>query len=130
MTFRCLLGALATAGVADAPCLSPRYPGNVPAFIAAVRKGIIVSKFALALALALMTAGTAQAKLIELVPETGGTAPPVAHVARPDHAARPQLAALPLTVSELPEPEVFAMMLVGLILLGYRARRDSSEKFK
>jgi hypothetical protein len=25
---------------------------------------------------------------------------------------------------------VFAMMLVGLVLLGYRARRDSSEKFK
>ncbi|WP_305823469.1 MULTISPECIES: PEP-CTERM sorting domain-containing protein [Massilia] len=34
-------------------------------------------------------------------------------------------------MSELPEPEVFAMMLVGLVLLGYRARRrDSSEKFK
>jgi hypothetical protein len=32
--------------------------------------------------------------------------------------------------SELPEPEVFAMMLVGLVLLGYRARKDSSEKFK
>lgn len=101
-----------------------------PAFIAAVRKGIIVSKFALALALALMTAGAAQAKLIELVPETGGTAPPTAHAARLDQSARPPLAALPVTVSELPEPEVFAMMLVGLVLLGYRARRDSSEKFK
>jgi hypothetical protein len=34
-------------------------------------------------------------------------------------------------MSELPEPEVFAMMLVGLVLIGYRARRDSSsEKFK
>jgi hypothetical protein len=33
-------------------------------------------------------------------------------------------------ISELPEPEVFGMMLVGLILLGYWARRDSSEKFK
>ena len=32
--------------------------------------------------------------------------------------------------SELPEPEVFAMMLVGLVLIGYRASRDSSEKFK
>ena len=32
--------------------------------------------------------------------------------------------------SELPEPEVFAMMLLGLVLIGYRARRDSSEKFK
>jgi hypothetical protein len=34
------------------------------------------------------------------------------------------------SMSELPEPEVFAMMLVGLILIGYRASRDSSEKFK
>lgn len=33
-------------------------------------------------------------------------------------------------LSELPEPEVFAMMLVGLVLIGYRASRDSSEKFK
>jgi hypothetical protein len=36
----------------------------------------------------------------------------------------------PASMSELPEPEVFAMMLVGLILIGYRARRDSDEKFK
>lgn len=33
-------------------------------------------------------------------------------------------------MSELPEPEVFAMMLVGLILIGYRAGRDKSDKFK
>ena len=32
--------------------------------------------------------------------------------------------------SELAEPEVLAMMLLGLCLIGYRARRDSSEKFK
>ena len=40
------------------------------------------------------------------------------------------MAALPVRMSELPEPEVFAMMVVGLVLLGYRARRDSSDKFK
>jgi hypothetical protein len=34
------------------------------------------------------------------------------------------------SMSELPEPEVFAMMLVGLLLIGYRATRYSSEKFK
>jgi hypothetical protein len=34
------------------------------------------------------------------------------------------------SMSELPEPEVFAMMLVGLVLIGYRASRDGSEKFK
>lgn len=33
-------------------------------------------------------------------------------------------------MSELPEPEVFAMMLLGLILIGVKAGRDSSEKFK
>lgn len=33
-------------------------------------------------------------------------------------------------LSELPEPEVFAMMLLGLVLLGYRASRDNNEKFK
>jgi hypothetical protein len=42
----------------------------------------------------------------------------------------PAAFALPSGISELPEPEVFAMMQVGLILLGYRARRDGSEKFK
>jgi hypothetical protein len=36
----------------------------------------------------------------------------------------------PAMMSELAEPEVFAMMLVGLILIGYKVRRDSSEKFK
>jgi archaellum biogenesis protein FlaJ (TadC family) len=50
----------------------------------------------------------------------------------PDLAVTPGVQALlPSTImSELPEPEVFAMMLVGLVLIGYRARRDSSEKFK
>lgn len=89
-----------------------------------------MNKFALALVLGLMAGGAAQAKLIELVPEApAGTAPPAprAHL---DPPVRPALAALPVTMSELPEPEVFAMMVVGLVLLGYRARRDSSEKFK
>lgn len=36
----------------------------------------------------------------------------------------------PASMSELPEPEVFAMMLVGLVLIGYRASRDSSDKFE
>jgi hypothetical protein len=36
----------------------------------------------------------------------------------------------PANMSELPEPEVFAMMLLGLVLIGYRASRDSDEKFK
>lgn len=49
----------------------------------------------------------------------------------PDLAAVPLKAAMPASqLSELPEPEVFAMMLLGLVLIGYRASRDSSEKFK
>lgn len=36
----------------------------------------------------------------------------------------------PLThLPELPEPEVFAMMLVGLVLIGYRVSRDGGDKF-
>jgi hypothetical protein len=31
--------------------------------------------------------------------------------------------------SDLAEPQVFAMMLLGLVLIGYKARRESSEKF-
>lgn len=90
-----------------------------------------MNKFALALALALVAGSAAQAKLIELVPETpGAAAPPATRAVDAAQPVRPQLAALPVTMSELPEPEVFAMMLVGLVLLGYRARRDSSEKFK
>ena len=42
-----------------------------------------------------------------------------------------QMAAMPAPqMSELPEPEVFAMMLLGLVLIGYRARRESGEKFQ
>jgi hypothetical protein len=37
----------------------------------------------------------------------------------------------PLTdLPQLPEPEVFAMMLVGLVLIGYRVSRDRGDKFR
>ena len=49
----------------------------------------------------------------------------------------PNLAPLPVYPSaehvllpQLPEPEVVAMMLLGLVLIGYRASRDSYEKFR
>jgi hypothetical protein len=52
-------------------------------------------------------------------------------------AGHPHLSPLPQavyldnkTLSRLPEPEVFAMMLLGLVLIGYRASRMSSEKFE
>ena len=89
-----------------------------------------MNKLALAAALALMIGSAAQAKLIELVPAAPGDAPAAqARVVDPGMAARQQVATPPASMSELPEPEGFAMMLVGLVLLGYRARRDSSEKF-
>lgn len=50
--------------------------------------------------------------------------------------SHPQMSAMEMAtmpaphMSELPEPEVFAMMLLGLVLIGYRARRESGEKFR
>jgi hypothetical protein len=44
--------------------------------------------------------------------------PPVQTRAAEPGAGLPAAFALPSGISELPEPEVFAMMLVGLILLG------------
>ena len=90
-----------------------------------------MNRIALAVALALVAGSAAQAKVIELIPEASANAAPAAvRMPGPGAATRAQPAALPASMSELPEPEVFAMMLVGLVLLGYRARRDSSEKFK
>jgi len=86
-----------------------------------------VNRFVLAAALAIGLSSIAQAQVIELVPEPGAQ-PAQSRAA--DHAFSRHTSALPTVMSELPEPEVFAMMLVGLILLGYRARRDSDEKFK
>lgn len=88
-----------------------------------------MKKYALAAALALTLGGAAQAAAIDLVVDThaaGAAAGP----GGPYATAHTGTAVLGVSMSELPEPEVFAMMLVGLVLIGYRARRDSSEKFK
>lgn len=88
-----------------------------------------MKKHALAAALALTLGGAAQAAAIDLVAETN-VAVAAASPAAP-YAAHTGTAVLGVSMSELPEPEVFAMMLVGLVLIGYRARRDSSsDKFK
>ena len=88
-----------------------------------------MNRFLLAVALGLVVGGAAQAAVIDLSP------PDAAARAQPrvaDLAARPHadIVTASVQMSELPEPEVFAMMLVGLVLLGYRARRDNTEKFK
>ena len=87
-----------------------------------------MNRFLFVLALGLAVGGAAQAAVIDL---SSAAHAPRAQVG--DLAPTPHLEVIAPTahMSELPEPEVFAMMLVGLVLLGYRARRrDSSEKFK
>jgi hypothetical protein len=74
-------------------------------------------------ALGLLFCGAAQATAVDL--ETTHAVRDLSPVPRTEVVATPSP-----SISELPEPEVFAMMLVGLILIGYRASRDSSEKFK
>jgi hypothetical protein len=87
-----------------------------------------VKRYVLAATLSLLFGSAAQATAIDL---------DTTHVIRPyriadvSTVARTEVVAPPSpSMSELPEPEVFAMMLVGLILIGYRASRDSNEKFK
>ncbi len=77
-----------------------------------------VQRYASALLFSLVSAGAAHAAAIDL--NNHRAAPAVAAEVSP---------ALP-SASELPEPEVLAMMVVGLILIGYKASRHSSEKFK
>jgi len=69
----------------------------------------------------------ALAAVVEIVSDRGtGSAGP--HSALP--APREGVAILQPVSSDLAEPAVFAMMLLGLCLIGYRARRDSSDTFK
>ena len=86
---------------------------------------------ALTAALAVFLGNVAQAAVIDLVPGNGIQAipapQPVHDLAVTGHT---HIVTPPSHLPELPEPEVFAMMLVGLILIGYRAGRDSSDKFK
>lgn len=88
-----------------------------------------MKRYALAAALSLLMGGAVQAAAIDLdnthavVRMRGVT--DLSTVSRNEVVVPPSP-----SMSELPEPEVFAMMLVGLILIGYRASRDSSEKFK
>jgi hypothetical protein len=71
--------------------------------------------------------GAVQAAIVDLgdLAERGSGGVRVADLSPVPHN-RPVMP--PASMSELPEPDVLAMMLVGLI--GYRASRDSSEKFE
>ena len=87
-----------------------------------------MKRFLLGAALAICLGSPAQAALIDL---HSGTQPAAQQPVRNlSVTQRQDIVSPPSHMSELPEPEVFAMMLLGLVLIGYRASRDSSEKFK
>lgn len=88
-----------------------------------------VKKFALCIALAAGFAGTAQAALVELERAATSAAPVAGVASRADLMVTPGAVA-PGQMSELPEPEVFAMMLLGVALIGWRVSRHSDEKFE
>ena len=83
----------------------------------------------------------AQASMVEIVSEGGvvGAGPHMSQMSprapaapmslRVPTAPREGVVVLQPVSSELAEPAVFAMMLLGLCLIGYRTRRDSSATF-
>ena len=85
-----------------------------------------MKNIALAATLALALCGQAQARLAEQVPDRGMIDSAVNRAAVPPGGT----VVLQSDTSDLAEPEVFAMMLLGLCLIGYRVTRDSSEKFR
>ena len=94
------------------------------------KRGIIVKNLAYAASLVLALACAGPASAIDVVNNPQG-AQLTTMPRTPDLAAVHTAVLLPThQSSELPEPEVFLMMLVGLVLIGYRASRVSDEKFK
>ena len=92
------------------------------------------SKFAIALWLAASTTAATAAQATQGI-EVIHLAPASARIAAPDAPAAPLAPHVVVPVeytvsSELPEPEVFLMMLVGLLLIGVRAGHISHEKFE
>jgi hypothetical protein len=83
--------------------------------------GRMLKSLALLAVWAGMLAVAAPAQAIDVISGAGVAQAIAADVASPTLPVGP--------LSELPEPEVFAMMLLGLVLIGYRASRDSDEKF-
>lgn len=91
-----------------------------------------MKKHVLMMAFSLCLATSAHADVIDLFPAGAGTGmsgwgEPVRNLSI---TKSNDIVTLPSHMSELPEPAVMLMMLVGLVLIGVRARRDSSDKFK
>jgi len=89
-----------------------------------------MKRVALAAALAFSLCSPARAALIELDARYVAAVPAQPSVRNLSVTERQDIVTPPANVSELPEPEVFAMMLLGLVLIGYKAGRGKSEKFK
>ena len=86
-----------------------------------------MKKIALAAMLAMALGAHARASVMEIASAHGA----VSSAPRPALTAPPEgVAVLQPVSSDLAEPAVFAMMLLGLCLIGFRARRDGSETFK
>lgn len=81
----------------------------------------------IAAALMMGFSGSARGALVEIVNEPHAG---IRQAAASVNLLANRSSALPAAPSELPEPEMFAMMLIGLVLIGYRASRDSDEKFE
>lgn len=89
-----------------------------------------MNRYALAATLAICLGSPVQAAVIDLATSQNAVARVQQPVRNLSVTQRQDIVTPPANMSELPEPEVFAMMLLGLILIGYKAGRDSSEKFK
>jgi hypothetical protein len=94
-----------------------------------------VKNFTFALALTLGAMGAASAAPLEVIqlaaaPSTFQVLPARLSAAELMPVQAHAIVAPPGRMSELPEPEVFLMMLVGLCLIGYRASKVSDEKFE
>lgn len=85
-------------------------------------------QFAIAIWLAASAgAATAGVEVIDVTPAQAAVAPAAAQAASGN--VQIVVPAEYAVSSELPEPEVFLMMLVGLLLIGVRAGHISHEKF-
>lgn len=80
--------------------------------------------------LSLLFSGAVQAAIVDLGDLAAPGSSAGVRVADLSTLPRNQPVTPPASMSELPEPDVLAMMLVGLVLIGYRVSRDSSEKFE
>lgn len=83
-------------------------------------------------ACALCLGGTVQAASPVRAPMLAGQASVRYYAVLPDLAVtrRNEIVTPPSHLPQLPEPEVFVMMLVGLLLIGYRVSRDGGDKFR